>query len=404
MKKESGDQSISAAFCLFSSFIPHPSSFPRCKVFRPFAFLYWEAALSFGSPTNPDRLVMTEAPLNHPGDEALRALSLGQLAEAELAPICAHLGDCPACCRRIDQLAPDDRLLARLQQGAASRENVLVSRAQRRSAVRALRQSHEARTATRKRDPGAGTVSGIADAWAVDTHRDVPPSRGLPDELSKFLAPPERPDQLGRLGPYRILAVLGRGGMGVVLRAHDPALDRLVALKVMLPGMATVPTARERFLREAKAAAALKHPHVVTIFQVGEDRGAPFLAMELLEGEPLDDRIRREGRLPLAEVLRIGRETALGLAAAHARGLVHRDIKPANLWLEGPTGHVKVLDFGLARATADQVHLTQLDMIVGTPAYMAPEQAEGKPLDPRCDLVRGRKGGGWGEASVRTAR
>src|SRR5262249_37030209 len=126
--------------------------------------------------------------------------------------------------------------------------------------------------------------------------------------------------------------------------------------------------------------------HVVTIFQVGEDRGAPFLAMEFLEGEPLADRIRREGCLPLAEVLRIGRETALGLAAAHAHGLVHRDIKSANLWLEGPAGRGKLLDFGLARVEADQTHLTQLGMIVGTPAYMAPEQAEGKPVDQRCDL------------------
>jgi formylglycine-generating enzyme required for sulfatase activity len=329
---------------------------------------------------------MTEAPLNHPGDEALRALSLGQLAEAELAQVSAHLADCPACCRRIDQLATDDRLLPCVQKGAASREKALVSPVQRRPAVRALGQLQGARSATRAQDPEAGTVSGIADASAVQTHRDAPPSRGLPDRLTRFLAPPERPDEIGRLGPYRILAVLAQGGMGVVFRAHDPALDRLVALKAMLPGMAAVPAARERFLREARAAAALKHPHVVTIFQVGEDRVAPFLAMEFLEGEPLDDRIRREGRLPLAEVLRIGRETALALAAAHSRGLVHRDIKPANLWLEGPTGHVKVLDFGLAWAPADQAHLTQAGMIVGTPAYMAPEQAEGKPVDPRCDL------------------
>jgi formylglycine-generating enzyme required for sulfatase activity len=329
---------------------------------------------------------MTEAPLNHPDDEALRALSLGQLAEAELAQVSAHLADCPACCRRIDQLTTDDRLLACVQKGAASREKALVSPAQRRPAVRALGQLQGARSATRAQDPEAGTVSGIADASAVQTHRDTPPSRGLPDRLTRFLAPPERPDEIGRLGPYRILAVLAQGGMGVVFRAHDPALDRLVALKAMLPGMAAVPTARDRFLREARAAAALKHPHVVTIFQVGEDRVTPFLAMEFLEGEPLDDRIRREGRLPLAEVLRIGRETALALAAAHARGLMHRDIKPANLWLEGPTGHVKVLDFGLAWAPADQAHLTQAGMIVGTPAYMAPEQAEGKPVDPRCDL------------------
>jgi serine/threonine protein kinase len=342
---------------------------------------------------------MTEAPLNHPGDAALRALSLGQLAEAELAQVSAHLGACPACCRRIDQLASDDPLLARLQHGAASRDEVLVSPAQRRPAVRALRHSHEARSAARERDPEAGTVSGVADASAVQTHRDAP--RGLPDRLTRFLAPPERPDEIGRLGPYRVLAVLAQGGMGVVFRGHDPALDRPVALKAMLPGMAAVPNARERFLREARAAAALKHPHVVTIFQVGEDRGVPFLAMEFLEGEPLDTRIRREGRLPLAEVLRIGRETALALAAAHARGLVHRDVKPANLWLESvgdslcesqPTRSasglpsVKVLDFGLAWTQADQAHLTQSGLIVGTPAYMAPEQAEGKPVNPRCDL------------------
>jgi formylglycine-generating enzyme required for sulfatase activity len=335
---------------------------------------------------NPDRLVMSDAPLNHPGDEALRALSLGQLTEAELAHVSAHLIDCAECCCRIDKLATYDRLLERVQQGAACLEKALVSPAQRRSAVRALRQSHEASSAARKRKPETVPDSRIANAAAVQTHGEGPPSKGLPDDLVRFLAPPERPEEIGRLGPYRILAVLSRGGMGVVFRAHDPALDRIVALKVMMPGMAATPNARERFLREAKAAAALKHPHVVTIYQVSEDRDAPFLAMEFLEGEPLDDRIRREGWLPLADVLRIGREAALGLAAAHARGLVHRDIKPANLWLEAPTGHVKVLDFGLAWAPTGQAHLTQAGMIVGTPAYMAPEQAEGKSVDPRCDL------------------
>jgi hypothetical protein len=329
---------------------------------------------------------VTEALLNHPSDEALGALSLGRLAEAELAQVSAHLTACPACCSRIDQLATDDRLLACVQKGAASREQALVGPGQRRAAVRALGQLHVARSVTRVQDPQVGTVPEIANASAAQTHRDAPPSRGLSDNLTSFLAPPEQPDEVGRLGPYRILAVLAHGGMGVVFRARDPALDRLVALKAMLPGVAVVPSARERFLREARAAAALKHPHVVTIFQVGEDRGIPFLAMEFLEGEPLDDRLRREGRLPLAEVLRIGREIALALAAAHARGLVHRDIKPANLWLEGPTGHVKVLDFGLAWAQANQAHLTQSGLIVGTPAYMAPEQAEGKPADPRCDL------------------
>jgi serine/threonine protein kinase len=310
---------------------------------------------------------MTEAVPIHPGDKLLLALSLGHLGEAELAHISSHLGHCPECCRRIDELNSGDRLVARLQESAASRDAVLGTPDEHRSAGRVLRRWQTARLN------------------ATPYHNEEL-SGGLPGDVTRFLAPAEQPDEIGRLGSYRIQAVVGKGGMGVVFRAHDPALNRLVALKALLPSMAAVPTAGMRFLREAKAAAALKHPHVVTVFQVGEDRGIPFLAMEYLEGEPLDDHIRREGQLPLADALRIGRETALGLAAAHTRGLVHRDIKPANLWLERPAGHVKILDFGLAHALANEAELTQLGMIVGTPAYMAPEQADGMPVDTRCDL------------------
>jgi hypothetical protein len=174
--------------------------------------------------------------------------------------------------------------------------------------------------------------------------------------------------------------------MGVVFQARDPQLERLVALKAMLPGMAATASARQRFLREARAAAAVKHDHIITIYQVGEDRGVPFLAMELLHGEPLDRRLRRQGSLPVAEVLRIGREVAEGLAAAHEGGLIHRDIKPANIWLEGSRARVKILDFGLARAAADGAQLTHPGAIVGTPAFMAPEQVHGRAADARCDL------------------
>jgi formylglycine-generating enzyme required for sulfatase activity len=233
-----------------------------------------------------------------------------------------------------------------------------------------------------------------------------------------FLAPPEQADELGRLGPYRVLQVLGAGGMGVVFRALDPDLQRPVALKAMLPALAGDPGARERFFREARAAASLKHPHIVSIYQVGQDRDVPFLAMEFLDGESLEARMKRVPRLPVAEVLRIGREIAEGLAAAHDAGVIHRDIKPANIWLEfrstlrpasspspsappssgdsavggegGPErpapGHVKILDFGLARALGDPTQMTQPGALVGTPAYMAPEQAAGRPVDPRCDL------------------
>src|SRR5262249_10088858 len=154
--------------------------------------------------------------------------------------------------------------------------------------------------------------------------------------LTGFLAPAEASDEIGRLGPYRILDVVGAGGMGVVFRAHDPQLDRLVALKAMLPNLAANPTARQRFLREARAAAQIQHDHIVTIYAVGEDRGVPYLAMPYLKGESLDARLRRAGGpLPAAEVLRVGREIAEGLAAVHGLGLVHRDIKPGNVFLEG---------------------------------------------------------------------
>src|SRR5262249_53173922 len=156
--------------------------------------------------------------------------------------------------------------------------------------------------------------------------------------------------------------VLGRGGMGVVFQAENPQLERRIALKVIKGGLPADAEARRRFLREARAAAALAHDHVVPVLQAGEDPGVLFLAMQFLQGETLEDRLRRHGKLPVAEAVRIARETALGLAAAHARGLIHRDIKPGNIWLEergpwvklpacptAPGPRVKILDFGLAR-------------------------------------------------------
>ena len=206
-------------------------------------------------------------------------------------------------------------------------------------------------------------------------------------EAFAFLAPPERPDEIGRLGPYRVLGVLGKGGMGVVFHAEDPKLRRGVALKVMHPAVAASASAGQRFLRKARATAALKHDHIVTIYQVDEDRGVPFLAMELLEGETLEERLRRPDPAPAAEVLRIGREIAEGLEASHSHGLIHRDVKPSNVWLEAGRDRVKILDFGLARPEdAADAKLTQEGLVIGTPAFMAPEQAEGLPVDKRCDL------------------
>jgi serine/threonine protein kinase len=175
--------------------------------------------------------------------------------------------------------------------------------------------------------------------------------------------------------------------MGVVFQAEDPHLRRPVALKVMRPHLAASPEFHRRFLREARLAGAVEHEHIVTVYQVGEDRGVPYLAMQLLRGETLEDRLGRSGgRLPLPEVLRVGREIAEGLAAAHVRGLVHRDIKPANVWLEEQGGRVRIVDFGLARGAEPDAQFTHAGSVIGTPAYMAPEQATGAAVDARSDL------------------
>lgn len=189
-----------------------------------------------------------------------------------------------------------------------------------------------------------------------------------------------------RLKQYKVLHKLGQGGMGWVLLAEDTQLARRVALKVMRKQHAAEEDSRQRFLREARAAAALKHDHIITIYQVGEDRGVPFLAMELLEGGTLQQRLEYPKPLSIGAAVRIAREIAEGLRHAHERGVVHRDIKPANIWLESPKGRVKILDFGLARHRDTKSGLTQQGEIVGTPHYMAPEQARGKAIDPRTDL------------------
>src|SRR5262245_34999518 len=235
---------------------------------------------------------------------------------------------------------------------------------------------------------GSGTPAAPPRAAAEDTAPALPNSPRLaPSPDYPFLAPPQQPDELGRLGPYRVLKVLGTGAMGVVFHAEEPHLRRPVALKVMRPTLASSAEFHRRFLREARLAASVEHEHVVTVYQVGEDRGVPFLAMQLLRGETLEDRLRRVGGpLPLPEVLRIGREIAEGLAAAHARGLVHRDVKPANVWLEARRDKVRIVDFGRARGSEPDAQFTQAGAVIGTPAYMAPEQATGAEVDARCDL------------------
>jgi WD40 repeat protein/serine/threonine protein kinase len=204
-------------------------------------------------------------------------------------------------------------------------------------------------------------------------------------ETLDFLAPSQRPDALGRLGHYEVLEVVGRGGMGVVLRAFDDKLHRVVAIKVLAPQLATTGAARQRFVREARATAAVSHDHVIDIHAVEDAGPVPYLVMQFVDGPTLQEKLERGGPLPLPEVLRIGRQVAAGLAAAHAQGLVHRDVKPANILLENGVERVKITDFGLARAV-DDASVSQSGLIAGTPAYMSPEQANGEQVDHRSDL------------------
>ncbi|HZT80887.1 MAG TPA: serine/threonine-protein kinase, partial [Gemmataceae bacterium] len=218
--------------------------------------------------------------------------------------------------------------------------------------------------------------------------RAVAQARSLMAEAAVALPAAAAPLPLPeRLEHFRILKLLGQGGMGAVYLAEDTRLGRQVALKTLKPELAANPQARERFLREARLAATIEHDHIVPIYHVGEANGVPFLAMPFLKGSSLEEMIRSARKWTPVQMVRLGVQIAEGLAAAHARGLIHRDIKPGNLWVE-PTGggRVKLLDFGLARASEGDIGLTQSGTILGTPAYMAPEQARGEKVDARADL------------------
>jgi hypothetical protein len=203
--------------------------------------------------------------------------------------------------------------------------------------------------------------------------------------LSEFLSPCDKPGRIGCLGSYEVLEVVGRGGMGIVLRAHDTKLNRIIAIKVMAPELAAHPMASRRFSREAQAAAAVRHDHVVTVYAVDDSQRLPYLVMEFVEGESLQTKIDRGGPLELKDILRIGIQVAAGLAAAHKQGLIHRDVKPENILLESGVERVKTSDFGLARA-ANDLAVTTTGQVAGTPLYMSPEQAQGIAIDHRSDL------------------
>ena len=185
------------------------------------------------------------------------------------------------------------------------------------------------------------------------------------------------------IGKYQVLKVLGGGAMGTVYEARDPVLDRTVALKTMTPGLADAPDLKARFLREAEAAGGLRHHNIVTVYELGEDRGQPYIAMELVEGVDLEAII--QGRHPLSVETKIDilRQVCEGLGCAHQNGIVHRDVKPANIRVTAE-GEVKIMDFGIAHLQSST--LTRGGQVMGTIQYMAPEQVEGLPSDHRADV------------------
>jgi hypothetical protein len=198
--------------------------------------------------------------------------------------------------------------------------------------------------------------------------------------------PSSYPESLGRIGTFEVLGHVGRGGMGLVLRAFDVSLQRTAAIKVMHSHLAAYEQNRRRFQREARTAARINHPNVVIIHGVNEQQGTPYLVMELLVGVTLAERIRRGPPFDAQALFRIGGQLAAGLDAAHQRGIIHRDIKPQNVMLVGEREEVKITDFGLAMPVVDGTRVTEDGQQVGTPAYMSPEQITGGQLDPRSDL------------------
>jgi anti-sigma factor RsiW len=324
-----------------------------------------------------------------PDPPVLTQLVLGRLQGPDVTQLEEHLAVCPRCVAHLQSLAGDDDLVRALRPPLRPEE---MARRHLAEAVIPLLQ--RLRPRNRFLPPAADAPT------CPDT--GPPPSGGPVLAPFQFLAPAQGADEIGRLGPFRVLGVLGSGGMGVVFRAEDPGLKRPIALKVIRSERLAAPETRARFVREGQALAALEHDHVVTVYQVGEEDGVPFLAMPLLRGQTLQQRLAQAGGpLPIDTLLHLGRQIALGLAVAHTRGFIHRDVKPGNIWLEpdpDPAAGVaeglservraRILDFGLAHALCGDQEGggARPGPLLGTPAYMAPEQARGQAVDGRADL------------------
>lgn len=308
-----------------------------------------------------------------PGPPELEAFLLGRCADDRQALLEAHVAGCEACGRALHRLGAADRLVADLRRVAAAPVRAPPVLARLIAALKGCGGACTCPTARQGPGPTLPLSSGASDT-----------EPGYPS-----LAPPQAPGELGRLGPYRVLKLLGAGGMGLVFQAQDVQRGRLVALKVLRPRTSPGKAAEVRLLREGRTAARVRHKHVVAIYRAGRHEGVPFVAMELLEGTSLAALLHGPRALPQERAVQLGIQIAEGLAAVHDRGLVHRDIKPDNLWVEPVRGgRVKILDFGLARPSGGAAGEQPAPdgTIEGTPAFMSAEQARGEPADHRSDL------------------
>jgi serine/threonine protein kinase len=328
-----------------------------------------------------------------PSNRRVEQFLNGQLSDKDAAQFEQHLLQCDFCLQGAIAQKPDNAVIKALHARIAvasgpEKDAVMAWILERLRPFRSSGNIPAQRSAVTMATRPGGKSRGADPSQLIEPATPAPPVAGtaLPPGLGFLLAPAQGPDELGRLGPYRILDILGKGGMGIVFLAEDPQLKRKVAIKALLPMVVSDNEARQRFLREAQATAVIENDHVIPIYQVGEERGIPYLVMPFLKGQTLDQWLAGGGKTTVAQILRLAQEIAVGLAAAHDKGLIHRDIKPSNIWLEAPSSRVKILDFGLAQAVGEQMHLTQTGYVVGTPAFMAPEQARAEKIDHHCDL------------------
>lgn len=288
--------------------------------------------------------------------DLLRRSLNDELTEQQEEQLAAHLAECRSCQQQLEQFAGSKDDWTRIGKALVTEQR-----------------------------SGSEFLRPVTNTQVDDSHAHAGVQQFIADFAVDFLEPCTAPDALGQLGNIEIREIIGHGGNGIVLKGFQPELNRLVAAKVMAPHLATSAAARQRFAREAQATAAIVHPGVLPILSVNSEGRLPYLVMPYVDCESLQQRIDREGALPVIDVLRIGLQVARGLAAAHAQGLVHRDVKPANILLEKGVDRVMLTDFGLARAV-DDASLTRSGLIAGTPQYMSPEQARGDAIDARSDL------------------